>query len=279
MLLSALSVLSLLVPAMGDLPGFGVLLSQNPGRASRCRIFSVIISLFICTPGFAAECLDESYQGNSYTRCKVDVSSEQMSLFLYQSDGVPFGYFESLKRTLLANGQRLVFAMNAGMYHDDRSPVGHYRENGIKIKNIIPNAGPGNFGLLPNGVFCIQDGRADVFETLDFVERKPDCLHATQSGPMLVINGALHPRFLPNSENRYIRNGVGTTIDGKFAYFVISNNSVTFHDFGSYFRDRLHLKQALYFDGNVSRMYAPAHNRSDFSFSALGPIVGVVVTE
>ena len=53
----------------------------------------------------------------------------------------------------------------------------------------------GNFGLLPNGVFCIRDGRADVFETLSYVDQAPQCRFATQSGPMLVIDGELHPRF------------------------------------------------------------------------------------
>ena len=33
---------------------------------------------------------------------------------------------------------------------------------------MITNAGPGNFGLLPNGVLCLRDGRADVIETLRF---------------------------------------------------------------------------------------------------------------
>ena len=81
---------------------------------------------------------------------------------------------------------------------------------------VITNAdGPGNFGLLPNGVFCIRDGRADVIETLRFAEEAPNCRFATQSGPMLVIDGALHPRFMRDSTSRYIRNGVGTRADGR----------------------------------------------------------------
>jgi len=140
---------------------------------------------------------------------------------------------------------------------------------------VIPNAGPGNFGLLPNGILCLRPGQADVFETLDYVQRAPDCTHATQSGPMLVIDGDLHPRFLPDSTSRYIRNGVGTTADGRTAVFAISNNAVTFHEFGRLFRDHLDLPNALFFDGNISRLYAPALNRDDFGF-ALGPIKGTV---
>mgnify|MGYP000971683221 FL=1 len=93
---------------------------------------------------------------------------------------------------------------------------------------------------------------------------------------MLVIDGALHPRFLKDGTSRYIRNGVGTSADGKRAVFVISDAPVNFHTFGRYFRDVVQVPQALYFDGKVSRLFAPEIGRSDFGFS-LGPIVGVAV--
>jgi uncharacterized protein YigE (DUF2233 family) len=115
-----------------------------------------------------------------------------------------------------------------------------------------------------------------VIETLRFVEETPDCRFATQSGPMLVIDGELHPRFLPDSTSRYIRNGVGTSADGTRAVFAISSVPVTFHEFGELFRDGLKLPNALYFDGNISRLYAPDLERNDAGFR-LGPIVGTVV--
>ncbi|WP_372993343.1 phosphodiester glycosidase family protein, partial [Sulfitobacter sp.] len=102
------------------------------------------------------------------------------------------------------------------------------------------------------------------------------CTSATQSGPMLVINGKLHPRFLKDGTSRYVRNGVGTSADGKRAVFVISNGVINFHDFAVYFRDQLNLPNALYFDGNVSRLRAPELGRNDLGFSPLGPIIGVV---
>ena len=92
---------------------------------------------------------------------------------------------------------------------------------------------------------------------------------------MLVIDGALHPRFLPDSDSRYIRNGVGTTANGDTAYFAISDQPVTFHQFGSLFRDYLKLPNALYFDGNISRLHAPQLGRSDAGFM-MGPVAGVV---
>ena len=243
----------------------------------KANLVALIISL--ASPTLAIECADEYFEGNSYTKCSVDVRSSNIELYLYKLDGKPYGHFTALERALMAQGKKLTFAMNAGMYHEQRDPVGYYVENGMKLKGLITSAGPGNFGLLPNGVFCVRDKSANIIETLTFQKNRPNCRHATQSGPMLVIDGALHPRFLKNGVSKYIRNGVGTSTDGSKAVFVISNNTVTFHDFGSYFRDALELDQALYFDGNISRLHARALKRSDFGFQQLGPIIAVVEDE
>ncbi|MGJ8587610.1 MAG: phosphodiester glycosidase family protein [Yoonia sp.] len=229
--------------------------------------------LFWALPAAAVTCEDVSYAGNSYTVCTVDAAREDLRLFHKDADGAVIGSFGAIEA--LPEVGSLAFAMNAGMYHDDRSPVGHYVEGGVETMRVIPNAGPGNFGLLPNGVLCITDTTAQVYETLAYVAEEPVCRDATQSGPMLVIDGALHPRFLPDSTSRFIRNGVGTSADGTEAVFVISNTSVTFHEFGSFFKDYLELPNALYFDGKVSRLYSRAQGRSDFGFQ-LGPMVAVI---
>lgn len=223
----------------------------------------------------AVTCAETEFQDADFVVCEVDAAQEQLTLFLRDDEGRVFGQFSNINTALEEKDARLVFATNAGMYHEDRSPVGHYIEDGVEQRRVITSAGPGNFGLLPNGVFCIREGRADVFETTRYIEESPGCRHATQSGPMLVINGALHPRFIEDGTSKFIRNGVGTTPDGQTAYFVISQEPVNFHTFGSFFLDHLSVDTALYFDGKVSRLYAPELGRSDFGF-ALGPIIGVV---
>lgn len=233
----------------------------------------LLVFLWLASPAIAVECEDVTYEGASYTTCTVDTRSEAVRLFHADPKGEVLGSFRAVEEVLLP--QKLAFAMNAGMYHDDRAPVGLYVENGVQKMRLVTNAGPGNFGLLPNGVFCLNEDSAQVYETLKFAAEQPDCRDATQSGPMLVIDGELHPRFLPDGTSRHIRNGVGVTADGLTTVFAISNEPVSFHRFGSFFRDYLGLPNALYFDGKVSRLYAPALGRADIGFQ-LGPIVGVV---
>ena len=231
----------------------------------------------LATMAHAVDCRGLSYDGNRYTICEVDTSREDLRLFLRDDKGMPLGQFSAIEKAL-PDGQTLAFAMNAGMYHADRSPVGLYQENAHTEGRLLTGASKGNFGLLPNGVFCIGRNRADVIETLSFERAAPTCTYASQSGPMLVIDGALHPRFLPDSTSRFVRNGVGTNAGGTRAVFAISNNPVSFHEFGRLFRDALNLPSALYFDGKVSRLHAPSLNRSDPGFW-LGPIVGVVADD
>ncbi|MFB2531590.1 phosphodiester glycosidase family protein [Paracoccus sp. p3-h83] len=217
-------------------------------------------------------CAPFDHDGIGAVVCTVRAGAD-LRLWLRDGNGHPYGQFSAVAEALPA-GERLVFAMNAGMYHLDRSPVGLHIENGRQIAPIVTASGPGNFGMRPNGVFCVTD-RFAVIESRAFAKAPPDCRFASQSGPMLVIDGDLHPRFLPDSRSRYIRNGVGVSRDGQTAYFAISNRPVTFHDFARLFRDGLDVPNALYFDGSISRLYAPSVGRADLG-RAMGPIIGVV---
>ena len=221
----------------------------------------------------AAECRDTTFEGASYTLCEV-AAGEDLRLFHSGPDGA-YGSFRKLDEALAAEGTALGFAMNAGMYHRDLAPVGLYVEDGVEVSPIVTSDGPGNFGLLPNGVFCIGD-TFRVIESRTFKRDRPECRYATQSGPMLVIDGQLHPKLAPGSDSTYVRNGVGVSEDGQRAVFVISNDAVNFESFARLFRDELGLFDALYFDGNISRLYAPELGRHDGGFP-MGPMVGTVV--
>jgi len=217
-------------------------------------------------------CRTQDFEGIPFTVCTAQ-AGQDVRLWLSDARGALIGTPERLQAQL-APGERLVFAMNAGMYAPDRRPVGLYVENGVEGHPLVTAEGPGNFGLVPNGVFCVSEAFA-VIETRAFAAAPPACRFATQSGPMLVIDGALHPKFLAESDSTYIRNGVGVSADGQTAWFVISDRAVTFHHFARFFRDVLGAPNALYLDGSVSRLIVPGAGRADLGLP-MGPIVGLV---
>ena len=236
------------------------------------RWLAFCIGLLLPQMAQAVICRDLMFEGASYTACDID-EAEDLRLFGSGPDGA-YGSFAAVDQALAAQGLRLEMAMNGGMYHHDLGPVGLYIEDGTERAPLITRDGPGNFGLLPNGVFCIGDGFA-VIESRAFAKGGTTCRYATQSGPMLVIDGALHPKFLATSDSLYIRNGVGVSPDGTRAVMVISNTAVNFHSFARFFRDQLGTPNALYLDGSISRLFAPDLNRHDGGFP-MGPILGVV---
>lgn len=236
--------------------------------------FGALIAMTL--PALAGICEKRDFDGQGYVICTLTAGQEPgLRLWLNGPDGRTLGDFTAVRRTL-AQGESLGFAMNAGMYHPDFTPVGLYVSDGVSQHDLVTAGGGGNFGMLPNGVFCAGGARPyQVIESRAFAKAAPDCRIATQSGPMLVIDGALHPRFLVDSDSRYIRNGVGVSPDGQTAWFAISDRAVTFHQFGRLFRDGLGARDALYFDGSISRLYAPGLGRADFG-RRLGPIIGYV---
>jgi uncharacterized protein YigE (DUF2233 family) len=216
-------------------------------------------------------CGSLDHEGERYIVCRVDLRQHQLGLFWRDRRGEPFGSLSALDRHLQAEGRRPLFTMNAGMYHAALDPVGLYVENGRQLVGASTRAGPGNFHLKPNGIFFVANGKAGVLETGQYLRRNPRPELATQSGPMLVINGQMHPKFSEDGHSRKVRNGVGVQ-DGDTVYFALSEGPVSFADFARLFRDRLKTPNALFLDGSVSSLSAPGLDRT--GFRSLGPMIG-----
>jgi len=237
----------------------------------------IIVALLISTLQAEAACRALSFHNNAFTVCTFDTTKDKISLFNLDASGQPFGGFERLSQDLNRKSQQLLFAMNAGMFDTSLKPIGLYVENGRQLKKLNRQNGSGNFALKPNGVFYVAGKTAGVMESEAFAKSgiKPD--FATQSGPMLVINGAIHPRLSPDGISAKVRNGVGM-VDDHTAVFAISDGLVTFYDFATLFRDQLNCHNALFLDGSVSSLFAPELGRSDF-LAQIGPIVAVTQSD
>ena len=164
----------------------------------------------------------------------------QIRMFWKDSQGHPYRTFERLK----AEHPTLRFAMNGGMFTPELSPLGLYVENGkILHKTKIVKHGKSNFAIQPQGVFCIRSGRAEV--------RPIPCdtrgmTYATQSAPMLVINGRINEN-LPEGR-KIARNGVGVRRDGKVVAII---GNLTFREIAQSFVNQGCLS-AMFLDGGIS---------------------------
>ena len=217
----------------------------------------------------ASPCVEKRYQKVSYVVCTVDLRAYRVRLFWKDEQQQPFGGFDHLPRRI-EDGQ-IVFAMNAGMYEEDLSPVGLYVEDGKTLRPANRRSGSGNFYLKPNGVLYITGQDAGIATTDRFVAERFRVDFATQSGPMLVIDGRTNPRIKPGSTSAKIRNGVGIQ-DQHTLVFAISKEPVSFWNFAQLFRLGLESRSALFLDGSISSLYAPALHRSDMLYP-IGPII------
>lgn len=212
--------------------------------------------------------------GRRFTVCRVDVKKEALGLYLRDPAGTPFKRLSTLAKFVERGGHKLVFAMNGGMYHGDFSPAGLFVSDGSQLTPLNTAEGQGNFFLKPNGVFAVTSAGAVVVETTAYAKLSCPVTLATQSGPLLVGKGRIHPAFKVDSKNRLFRNGVGVP-SPDIAVFVISEEPVTFYELALLFRDTLHCPDALFLDGTVSSLYAPSLKRDDFRMD-LGPMIGVI---
>lgn len=226
---------------------------MNPKKIKLLLLFSTI--LLIALLAFASI---QNADKKGFVTKIVDLKSENLRLYWKNDKGELLSSFQNLADFVESKNQKLVFAMNAGMYKSDFSPQGLYIEEKKTLQPLDQSSGDGNFYLKPNGVFYIlEDKTAKISVTTDFVDNG-QVQYATQSGPMLVINGQIHPAFKQGSANLNIRNGVGILPNNQVV-FAMSKSKINFYDFAEYFKN-LGCENALYLDGFVSKTYFPEIN-------------------
>lgn len=202
---------------------------------------------------------DVTMQGNSFHVVSINLTRNKLALHWRDpASHRPYETIDTLKSWGTARHLRLLFAANAGIYAHNSKPLGLYVEKGrtvVPLNTAHGDPQAGNFSLLPNGVFAIDaDGHASVSTTRDFAAAQAHPRLATQSGPMLVIDGQINPHFDADSTSVKWRSGVCAPSPDHVT-FAISETPVNFHTFARLFRDKLGCRNALYLDGTISQMY------------------------
>ncbi|MCJ2186214.1 phosphodiester glycosidase family protein [Novosphingobium beihaiensis] len=246
--------------------------------------FILLLSLSACssseeqeaeTPPPPSPCESVTFEGVAFTHCTAVPGRNAIHMVLGPKGGAPYRSLSQLAVNRPDKAPAVAFAMNGGMFDTEGQPIGYYVENGERKHKLNTNEGPGNFHVLPNGVFYGKAGGPWAVLTSDQfaakVTSRPD--FGTQSGPMLVIDGKLHPKIAPDGTSLKLRNGVGVDAKGR-AHFVISDEPVSFGKLARYFRDTLHCPNALFLDGSVSSLWDPGHGRVDGG-PPLGPLIVV----
>jgi uncharacterized protein YigE (DUF2233 family) len=202
----------------------------------------------------------------------IDLKKQDVRFYWKDDINQPFKNFQNLRDWLGKRGQKLVFGMNGGMYKTDNSPVGLYIESGKTIVPINKASASGNFYLKPNGIFYITRENTAAVVTTEKFKSDSNIKFATQSGPMLIIDGKIHPEFKEGSSNVNVRNGVGVLANGQ-VIFAMSKQPINFYDFANFFL-KSGCKNALYLDGFVSQTYLPGQN-----WKQTGGNFGVMIAE
>ena len=223
------------------------------------------------------------YHGKRFEAIRFDLGSLaglELQLYWRNDKKRILKTLTELRKTVEADGQTLLFGTNGGMYDQRNHPQGLLVIDQIEQQPVDEKKkGYGNFYLQPNGVFYQQpNGQIAVTTTdayLAHTKANGTPRFATQSGPMVVVDGRITDPLNPGSTNLATRSGVGM-VGQRHLVFLISDEPVNFHTFASVFKDYLGCDNALYLDGNVSRWYSRDGFRKDKD-GQFGPMIGVSV--
>lgn len=237
-----------------------------PGMRRRALLPLLCLFLILpaCSEAEGAQVSRITGDGLLYTVATVDLGRDRLSLhWRNPTTGQPYRTFGELRRRLAKEGRDLIFATNSGIYAPGLRPLGLHVEGGRTLVPLNGARSGGNFALRPNGVFWIRGTRAAVTETDAYRRLNPAPDFATQSGPLLLSGGRIHPEFNKEGTSFKVRSGVGVCKGGQVK-FAVSAGPVNFYSFAVFFRDTLGCPDALYLDGSISA-YATAQADTQFA--------------
>ncbi len=204
------------------------------------------------------------FKKQKFDVCEFNPKKSKIDFYTKDEKRNKLKNFKRLQAYLKRQKKKMTFAINGGIYDVGNIPMGLYIENGKQQSEIDKRKGRGLFYMKPNGVFVLyKDGTSAIMELAGYIEKgkKGNIKYALQSGPMLCVEGKIHPKFGAKSKSKYLRSGVGLNKSGNLV-FAITQKSTNLHTFAKLYQEKLNCKNALYLDGAICKMYAPSLKRT-----------------
>lgn len=194
---------------------------------------------------------------NEVTYRYMIVEPETLRIVRVNDQGKVINTFRELRESYDRLGVKYIAAMNGGIFEPGKIPTGLLIQDKKELSPLNLKKGAGNFFLKPNGVFYLTQGKAGVIDSSAYketAEKAGEVIYATQSGPLLLSDGKIHPKFKQGSDSQKLRNGVGILDDGRVILAISNRDSMrqpNLHAFASFFLSK-GCKNALYLDGTIS---------------------------
>ena len=229
--------------------------AQDAGLIGTCGVIVLLIAPGCSSVRQAVQ--NRPCSGAGLDHVAIDLVRHNLELLWKDENDQPLLTLDRARAYVEARGDSLVALTNAGIYEPGFVPTGLFVQRGIERQPLNLRNGAGNFYLKPNGVFYLSASGAQIVESYEFDAITEKLILALQSGPLLVSGGAIHPAFNEHSSNCRLRSGIGIRPDGAIVV-AISRGAVNFHDFSRHFLEEFGCTDALYLDGTISSLYAPA---------------------
>lgn len=212
------------------------------------------------------------HAGVTFRVVSVDPTRVDLDLYGHTPDGSDVHRFAELDAWLDSQGRRLIAVTNAGIFMEDLRPLGLCVERGRLVRDVNRADGYGNFYLKPNGIFWLDAAGAHVAETAAYAPTG-DVRLATQSGPLVLSDGQLHPSLRADSPNVLVRSGV--CVDARGRVHLAISDATRFYELATLFRDALGCDDGLYLDGAISQLETRDHPVPDELEVAFGGLLAI----
>ena len=193
--------------------------------------------------------------------CSFSLEAQDYSFYEFIADGVRFkGLVLSEESALdlslvseselkgVLNDNEVVCISEVGFYDNGGNHVGLLQIEGKEFFGVdLGTKGNGNFYLAPNGVFSFDSSTKRITESNAYSTNRYKSKNSIQSGPLLIVNGELHPKLNLFSLNKHGRSAICSIPQNGQIYtlFITALDPVNMYTFSMVLKQRFNCDYAL----------------------------------